>query len=187
MKRRRYVSLTAHELYIESRMASLNDLSGCTNEIKFGDLYEECEFRERLDIWNAAFFDAMDIRDRLDRAKELGETFTGVAQRIDFMTQDELINSVVKDVLEYACVEGNSMQPTLRSGEWVVYKKTDSFNDGDIVVVEIQNHKMIKRFEHSPDGYLLKSDNAVFPTMLIPFEENLVRHGVVIEARREVR
>jgi len=59
-------------------------------------------------------------------------------------------------------VEGNSMEPTLKSG-WIVICDcfAKEFRNGDIVVAKFDDKAVLKRYRRSEDTIMLTSDNPV--------------------------
>ncbi len=73
---------------------------------------------------------------------------------------DWLSRKGVVSAMRLAQVSGDSMLPTLKDGDFVLFdtSKRDPL-DGKIMVVGIDNYLYIKRVRISPDGIFLVSDN----------------------------
>ena len=74
--------------------------------------------------------------------------------------------------MRLAQVSGDSMLPTLKDGDFVLFdtSKNDPF-DGKIMVIGIENLLYIKRVRVSPEGIFLVSDNkAVYEPWRVSFE-----------------
>jgi SOS-response transcriptional repressor LexA len=74
-------------------------------------------------------------------------------------------NSVLLDVL------GDSMEPTLRSGDTILVDRSDiEVHDGQIYLVGFQQQLLVKRLFRTVEGVALKSDNPAYMTTAIPQE-----------------
>ena len=74
-------------------------------------------------------------------------------------------NSVLLDVL------GDSMEPTLRSGDTILVDRSDiEIHDGQIYLVGFQQQLLVKRLFRTVEGVALKSDNPAYMTTAIPQE-----------------
>lgn len=62
-------------------------------------------------------------------------------------------------------VVGNSMQPSLHSGDYIICKKARHLKIGDIVVAEVNKREVIKRITNIEKEYItLQGDNASYST-----------------------
>jgi len=59
-------------------------------------------------------------------------------------------------------IEGDSMEPTLREGEYVAVHRQHTAEDGDIVVARVGSELVLKRLRRSPHGVTLQSDNTAY-------------------------
>jgi SOS-response transcriptional repressor LexA len=74
-------------------------------------------------------------------------------------------NSVLLDVL------GDSMEPTLRSGDTILVDRSDiEIHDGNIYLVGFQQQLLVKRLFRDIAGLVLRSDNTAYRETLIPPE-----------------
>ena len=185
--RRPFKDLTDHELYLQSREICLRDRLGRTNEIRFRDLFEECEARGKVEtIWRDALYDATEVAESILDQLEGVAVAIGFVNRIDYMNEMELRRTLRMEDVYKAEVKGKSMHPTLKHGDIIYYRETENFKDNDIVIVNLEGKPLIKRWMHSHDGYRLLSDNPNYSEMLIPFDCQLIRIGVVTEVRRNL-
>lgn len=76
-------------------------------------------------------------------------------------------------------IEGDSMEPTLREGEYVAVRRQHVAEDGDIVVARVESELVLKRLRRSPHGITLQSDNPAYAAIPIP-EDQLQIEGVVM-------
>ena len=85
-------------------------------------------------------------------------------------------------VLRIAEVFGNSMQPTLNSGDLLLYRqvKSERLNTGDIVVVIMGGRKMVKRLIGLP-GNLIQLHEGRLLVDGIEKVEKFTRHSEVLE------
>ena len=68
--------------------------------------------------------------------------------------------------------EGNSMLPTIRPGDYLICIPGEAWNDGNIVVIDINDSDTIKRIYHAKDGGIdLVPDNKQYKTMHYSPEE----------------
>lgn len=68
-------------------------------------------------------------------------------------------------------VSGDSMDPTLKSGDTILVDKSDTdVMDGHIYLVGFQGQLLVKRVSRTVTGLRLKSDNPVFSDIDIPRE-----------------
>ncbi|OCX43543.1 hypothetical protein A7X81_00655 [Campylobacter ornithocola] len=75
---------------------------------------------------------------------------------------------------------GNSMEPTIKEGEMVVFQKDDSSIEGGIYIVEYQKEILIKRLKKRP--LCLISDNKEYPIIDIKKSKELKIIGRIIGA-----
>jgi len=75
-------------------------------------------------------------------------------------------------------IEGDSMEPTLREGEYVAVCRRHAAEDGDIVVAHVGAELVLKRLRRSPHGTMLQSDNPAYAAIPIATGELSVE-GVV--------
>jgi SOS-response transcriptional repressor LexA len=59
-------------------------------------------------------------------------------------------------------IEGDSMEPTLRQGEYVAVQRQHTAEDGDIVIARVGSDLVLKRLRRSPHGVMLQSDNPAY-------------------------
>jgi len=59
-------------------------------------------------------------------------------------------------------IEGDSMEPTLREGEYVAVHRRHTAEDGDIVIARVGAELVLKRLRRSPHGVTLQSDNPAY-------------------------
>lgn len=67
-------------------------------------------------------------------------------------------------------VRGNSMIPTVYDGEVVFIDPQQSFHDGQMLVVEIDGGRTLKRVYHVPDGLRLVPDNKLYDPVTLPVD-----------------
>ncbi len=130
-------------------------------------------------ICKAAFHDAYCDTELLEF---YGKKIT--VKRIDFMDADSLYDLIYtlkpmetlpfnilfakrKNDISVFNVKGNSMNPILSDGDIVITTETDEIHEDKISVIEIPEGKLIKRIKCEDDGYLLISDNPVYPPMWV--------------------
>lgn len=84
------------------------------------------------------------------------------------------------DQADYALrIEGDSMEPALREGEYVAVRRQHTAEDGDIVVARVGSELVLKRLRRSPHGVTLQSDNPAYAAIPVP-QEALSIEGVVM-------
>jgi len=84
------------------------------------------------------------------------------------------------DHADYALrIEGDSMEPTLREGEYVALRRQHVADDGDIVIARIASELVLKRLRRSPHGITLQSDNPAYAAIPVS-EGDLAIEGVVM-------
>ncbi len=83
--------------------------------------------------------------------------------------------------MRLAQVSGDSMLPTLKDGDFVLFDTSKNYPfDGKIMVIGIENLLYIKRVRVSPEGIFLVSDNkAVYEPWRVSLE-NIRFLGLVI-------
>ncbi len=73
--------------------------------------------------------------------------------------------------LRAVLVKGNSMQPRLNSGDWVIIDISSKFNGDDLYVINFRNIFMVKMLQIKPNGNLfIKSLNPTFESFEITKE-----------------
>lgn len=79
--------------------------------------------------------------------------------------------------LRYFQVEGDSMFPKLRSGDWVVMKLVEYFDGDALYVINYQNILMVKALQLKPNGHLfIKSINPDYESYdLSPESQNIFK------------
>lgn len=79
--------------------------------------------------------------------------------------------------LRYFQVEGDSMFPKLRSGDWVVMKLVKCFDGDALYVINYQNILMVKALQLKPNGHLfIKSLNPDYESYdLSPESQNIFK------------
>lgn len=85
-------------------------------------------------------------------------------------------------------VSGNSMEPSLQNGDFVLVHLQSTAENGNIVVAIVEGDEAtIKRFEQHDGVVLLKPDNRQYPTKLLAGDalETLYIYGVVKKVERE--
>ena len=61
---------------------------------------------------------------------------------------------------------GDSMSPTIISGDMMLCRPSDAWGDGNIVIVNVNDSDTVKRIYRSKDGGIdLKPDNPAYETM----------------------
>ena len=75
-------------------------------------------------------------------------------------------------------IEGDSMEPTLREGEYVAVRRQHIAEDGDIVIARVGAELVLKRLRRSPHGTTLQSDNPAYAAIPVAAGE-LAVEGVV--------
>jgi len=75
-------------------------------------------------------------------------------------------------------IEGDSMEPTLREGEYVAVRRRHDAEDGDIVVARVGAELVLKRLRRSPHGTTLQCDNPAYAAIPVTAGE-LAVEGVV--------
>jgi repressor LexA len=85
----------------------------------------------------------------------------------------------VSENADYALrIKGDSMEPTLREGEYVAVRRQHTAEDGDIVIARVGSELVLKRLRRSPHGITLQSDNPAYAA--IPMSPgDLAIEGVV--------
>ena len=110
----------------------------------------------------------------------LGHIRAGAMSEIE--QQDEGVLSLPEpfaDNADYALrIEGDSMEPTLREGEYVAVRRQHTAEDGDIVVARLGSELVLKRLRKSPRGFTLQSDNPAYAALPVAAGE-LAIEGVV--------
>jgi len=76
-------------------------------------------------------------------------------------------------------IEGDSMEPTLREGEYVAVRRQHTAEDGDIVVARVGAEVVLKRLRRSPHGTTLQSDNPAYAAIPVASGEFTVE-GVIV-------
>ncbi len=70
------------------------------------------------------------------------------------------------------CLDGDSMEPTLLSGDMVMIDQSQTrVSTGRIYLVRINDELMLKRLESRPDRTLLKSDNPAYSAIEVRRED----------------
>ena len=69
-------------------------------------------------------------------------------------------------------VEGDSMEPTIRTGDIVFIRKQDDVDDGQIAAVIIDDSATLKRVYHIPGGVQLISENPKYPPQLYTMDNS---------------
>lgn len=73
--------------------------------------------------------------------------------------------------LRAVLVKGNSMQPKLNSGDWVIIDISSKFNGDDLYVINFRNIFMVKMLQIKPNGnFFIKSLNPSFDSFEITEE-----------------
>jgi repressor LexA len=75
-------------------------------------------------------------------------------------------------------IEGDSMEPTLREGEYVAVRRQHVADDGDIVIARVGSELVLKRLRRSSHGITLQSDNPAYAAIPVT-EGDLALEGVV--------
>lgn len=84
-------------------------------------------------------------------------------------------------------VKGESMSPTLKDGDYVIFIRTDTVYNGDIVILQdIWDETCIKRYRKKDNQIIFTSDNSEYPT-IIPINENYNIIGKVITVWRKIK
>jgi len=184
--KQKYEAFSNHELYEEARKQFVNEWIGhSTAGTKLDALYDLCNERDKK-IFAAALQDAGILYANLVEVyNDCGERIHAV-RRIDFMTPAELARTMHGD-LATIVVRGRSMHPTIKSGESIIYKPDLEFKDGQVVVVKVEGKLLVKRWYFNDDGYLLVSDNPTVAPMLVPFDCEIERVGVVMKRISDVK
>lgn len=85
-------------------------------------------------------------------------------------------------------IKGNSMEPQIQNGDFVIVKKQDTAEDGQIVIVLIENYDecdgVCKRLKVYNDGIALISFNPAYDPMYFPSNRPVKIVGVVKELIR---
>jgi len=77
-------------------------------------------------------------------------------------------------------IAGDSMEPTLNNGDVIGIKKQEIASNNSISVVRIrENEGVVKRFNKTPDGIILSSDNPKYSPIIISPEQWENECGVV--------
>lgn len=75
-------------------------------------------------------------------------------------------------------IEGDSMEPTLRQGEYVAVRRQHTAEDGDIVIARLGPELVLKRLRRSLHGITLQSDNPAYAAIPVA-EGDLTIEGVI--------
>ncbi len=75
-------------------------------------------------------------------------------------------------------IEGDSMEPTLREGEYVAVRRQHTADDGDIVIARVGAELVLKRLRRSPHGITLQSDNPAYAAIPVA-QADLAVEGLV--------
>jgi len=94
----------------------------------------------------------------------LGHIRAGALSEIE--QRDEGVLAVPEAFAEHADyalrIEGDSMEPTLREGEYVAVRRQHTAEDGDIVIARVGAEVVLKRLRLSPHGTTLQCDNPAY-------------------------
>jgi len=110
----------------------------------------------------------------------LGHIRAGPLSEIDQRDEGVLrLPQSFADEADYALrIEGDSMEPTLREGEYVAIRRQHWAEDGDIVVARVGPELVLKRLRRSPHGITLQSDNPAYAAIPVA-NGDLAVEGVV--------
>lgn len=97
----------------------------------------------------------MTVDELIQAQKRLTETQKAIPP-----IREEIFYPGIKADCAFIC-KGNCMIPTFIPGELVLIHRQNSFNDGQIVAVDIGGGMMLKRIYHLPDGFLFVMDNGL--------------------------
>ena len=111
----------------------------------------------------------------------LGHIRAGPLSEIEQQMEDVLqLPETFATSADYALrIAGDSMEPTLRDGEFVAVHRQQTAQDGDIVIARVGSELVLKRLRRSPHGVTLQSDNPAYAAIPI-FGGELEIEGVVI-------
>jgi SOS-response transcriptional repressor LexA len=110
----------------------------------------------------------------------LGHIRAGALSEIEQRDQGVLrLPEAFAEHADYALrIEGDSMEPTLREGEYVAVRRQHAAEDGDTVVARVGAELVLKRLRLSPHGTTLQSDNPGYAAIPVAAGEHAVE-GVV--------
>jgi repressor LexA len=81
-------------------------------------------------------------------------------------------------------VEGDSMEPIVPDGGYVLVRKTPEARDGNMVLCTYNGHEYVKWF-HKRDGEIyLISENPIYPPIKVEKGDTFYIHGVVVDVIR---
>jgi len=99
---------------------------------------------------------------------------------------DEIINIRKYDKLEIIRVYGDSMEPYISNGEFVIIEKNHEAKNGETVIANINGEVYIKRFKADPfkTWIKLQSDNSTYDDIHIEGENlNLIKIIGIVRAK----
>lgn len=99
---------------------------------------------------------------------------------------DEIVNIRNYDKLEIIRVYGDSMEPYVSNGEYVIIEKNNEAKNGETVIANINGEVYIKRFKSDPfkTWIKLQSDNKTYDDIHIEGENlNLIKIIGIVRAK----
>ena len=110
----------------------------------------------------------------------LGHIRTGTLSEIEQRDEGVLrLPEAFGEHADYALrIEGDSMEPTLREGEYVAVRRQHTAEDRDIIVARVGAEVVLKRLRLSPHGTTLQCDNPAYAAIPVAPGE-LAVEGIV--------
>ncbi len=110
---------------------------------------------------------------------------------------DDFPRNVSKEIASYICIQdipegayaiimkGESMSPTLRDGDYIIFMPGVAINDGDVVIVRNEwGESILKRYRERTGEIYMVSDNPEYPMVKLQEECKIV--GKVIQVLRKI-
>jgi len=102
---------------------------------------------------------------------------------------DQFLNVRRFDMLDIIRVVGDSMEPFIQNGEYVILERTDKAYNGETVVANIQGQVYIKRFHADPLMRWIKlvSDNEVYGDINLDTPEHIEALSIIGIVRAKIK
>ncbi|ALV00368.1 S24 family peptidase [Campylobacter coli] len=108
------------------------------------------------------------------------KNYEGLVQHIPFNKQDLRLMFNIQGFLKIGIIPviGDSMAPTIKEGEMIVFQDDGSMIEGGIYVIEYQSEVFVKRLRKRPLSLI--SDNKDYPPIVMNEDEEIKIIGRVV-------
>lgn len=138
--------------------------------------------------------EATEIRDLINQRKIIETTQIPVITRCPAGFPDQLNDTIIEYIFlpdmpknAYAIIAtGNSMNPTIKDGEYVIFMESIDIKENDIVIISNEwSECVIKRYRKKEDKVYFTSDNSEYPTVEPNEHYRIIGKVIEIVTRRK--